>query len=76
MEPFDEVLNHQVYALDEERLAWEATIAEYRRNGPEDLKRLMDGILTHERGQEYQSNPNPPKTTEMDFECKGMLRDC
>lgn len=68
MEPFDEVLNHQVWALEEERLAWEATISEYRRNGPKDLRHLTEGILVHEQGTEYQSDAKPPENAEIDFD--------
>lgn len=68
MEPFDEVLNHQVYALEEERLLWEATISDYRRNGPRDLRDLTEGILVHEQGTAYESDPMPPETNPPDFE--------
>lgn len=59
MEPFDEVLNHQVYALEEERMAWEKTISEYRRNGPIDIRQLTEGMFNHERAIEYQSSTDP-----------------
>lgn len=56
MEPFDEILNHQVYALEEERMAWEKTISEYRRTGPTDIRQLTEGMFGHERAIEYQSS--------------------
>lgn len=64
MEPFDELLNHQVYALEEERMAWEKTIGEYRRNGPSDVRTLMEGMLNHERGIEYRHSPSAGSPTD------------
>lgn len=54
MEPFDEVLNHQVYALEEERMAWEKTIGDRRRVVPGGVREMMESLITHERGTEYQ----------------------
>lgn len=64
MEPFDELLNHQVYALEEERMAWEKTIGEHRRNGPSDVRTLMEGMLIHERGIEYRHSASAGSPTD------------
>lgn len=66
MEPFDEVLNHQVYALEEERMAWEKTVSEYRRNGPVDLRQLTQGMLKHEQAIEYHGTGTADTSTELD----------
>lgn len=67
MEPFDEVLNHQVYALEEERMAWEKTIGDRRRMVPGDVREMMESLLTHERGTEYQHDVPLGSMDELDF---------
>lgn len=73
MEPFDEVLNHQVYALEEERMAWEKTISEYRRNGPVDLRQLTQGMLQHEQAIEYHGTGAADISNESDEKLERKL---
>jgi hypothetical protein len=73
MEPFDEVLNHQVYALEEERMAWEATISAYRRNGAKDLRTLTEGMLAQEKRLEYHPDILMIDDSDLDFE---VDREC
>ncbi|KAF8321623.1 hypothetical protein DL93DRAFT_2163228 [Clavulina sp. PMI_390] len=54
MEPFDDVLNHDVYALEEERMRWEETISAYRRNAPGELREMTEGMLSYENEMEYE----------------------
>jgi hypothetical protein len=53
MEPFDERLNLNVWALDHERHAWDGRLAELRRNGPQKLREITEEVLQSERA-EYQ----------------------
>jgi len=73
MEPFDEVLNHQVYALEEERMAWEKTISEYRRHSPNDIRRLTEGLFDHEQAIEYRGSIGPSVTEDLDVNSETTL---
>jgi len=54
MEPFDERLNLNVWALDHERHAWDGRLAELRRNGSQKLREITEEVLQSERTAEYQ----------------------
>jgi len=75
MEPFDEVLNHQVYALEEERMAWEKTISEYRRNSPNDIRQLTEGLFDHEQAIEYRGSMGPSVTEDLDVNSESECVD-
>ncbi|KAF8343958.1 uncharacterized protein EI90DRAFT_3027677 [Cantharellus anzutake] len=54
MEPYDEALNVTVWAMDNERLAYDHAVSEKRRRIPREVRDLTDGILAHERSAEVQ----------------------
>ena len=54
MEPFDEGLNFKVWAMDNERHAWDGKLAELRRNGPQKLREITEEVLRSEHAAEYQ----------------------
>lgn len=73
MEPFDEVLNHQVWALESEMLAWEKTISDRRRTVPTGVRDMLTGLLNHERSTEYEHSLNVDEME--DLTATNLLRE-
>jgi len=44
-EPFDEILDRRIWSLNAERIAWDKTLSDRRRNGPLQVQALVEEFL-------------------------------
>jgi len=51
-EPYDEVLDRKIWTLSKERIAWDRTLAERRRQTPREIERLVSDLLRRQREAE------------------------
>jgi hypothetical protein len=61
-EPWDEALDRRIWALSEERIAWDKTLADRRRRAPIEVQRLMEDLVTRQQQAEYV----PPESEDSD----------
>ncbi|KZS99338.1 hypothetical protein SISNIDRAFT_448240 [Sistotremastrum niveocremeum HHB9708] len=59
-EMFDEVLDRRIWSLSEERIAWDKTLSQRRRQAPAQVEALLTDLL--ERQDEAESQHHPALT--------------
>lgn len=58
--PFDETLDRRIWSLNAERLAWDKTLSDRRRNVPLEVEQLVNDLLDQQRA----AIPTPPPEPE------------
>ena len=71
MEPFDETLDRRIWTLNAERIGWDNTLADYRRQTPLQVERLMADLI--EQQHPIESAESEEEDIEMDEEIRGFL---